>query len=65
MFPWEALLSGKWFDKVNLFPKNLSNLVGGISSQSPLPASLQPSLLQLEKKVFMKQKDPFLPSEWK
>lgn len=44
-FPWETLLSGKQFDKVNLFPQNLSNLASGVSSQIPPPAPLQPSLL--------------------
>lgn len=63
--PWETLLSGKRFDKANLFPLNLSNLARGVSSQKPPPASLQPSLLQPEKKALLKQKDPFLLSDWK
>jgi len=65
MLPWETLLSGGWFDKANLFPQNLCNLADGVSSQNPPPAPLQPSLLQPEKKALLKQKEPFLLSEWK
>lgn len=64
-FPWETLLSGKRFDKVNLLLQNLSSLASGVSSQIPPPAPLQLSLLQPEKKALVKQKDPFLLSEWK
>lgn len=64
-FPWETLLSGEGFDKANLFPQNLSNLSSGVSSQKTPPAPFQPSPLQPEKKALLKQKDPFLLSEWK
>lgn len=65
-FPWETLFQANRLTKSTCSRRqNLSNLASDVSSQIPPPAPLQPSLLQPEKKALVKQKDPFLLSEWK